>query len=143
MNDLSLSIQENKYSKINCWQTEIINLREDFRLLQNNDRDTHLKLIGLKITKKGVIEYSLFLKKNNLYLTKKNIYNDPDLDEIESTSLDISLISEIESCPEDVDYRIDPNYEDLDLEDPNDYATAFFRDASDLAKIDYTGNDNF
>ena len=36
LNDLSLSIQENKYSKINCWQTEIINLREDFRLLQNN-----------------------------------------------------------------------------------------------------------
>ena len=36
LNDLSLSIQENKYRKINCWQTEIINLREDFRLLQNN-----------------------------------------------------------------------------------------------------------
>ena len=48
------------------------------------DRDTHLKLIGLKITKKGVIEYSFF-EKNNLYLTK-NIYNDPDLDEIELLS---------------------------------------------------------
>ena len=81
------------------------------------DRDTHLKLIGLKITKKGVIEYSLFFEKNNLYLTKKNIYNDPDLDEIESTSLGYIFNSlEIESCPEDVDYRIDPNYEDLDLE---------------------------
>ena len=103
------------------------------------DRDTHLKLIGLKITKKGSYRVFSFFDKNNLYLTKKNIYTNPDLDEIESTSLGyIFNSSEIESCPDDVDYRIDPNYEDLDLQDPNDYATAFFRDASDLeVQIDY------
>tara|TARA_B100001564_G_scaffold92991_1_gene75733 strand:+ start:60 stop:1106 length:1047 start_codon:yes stop_codon:yes gene_type:complete len=140
LNDLSLSIQENKYSKINCWQTEIINLREDFRLLQNNGEGYSFKTDWIEnYKKKGVIEYSLFFEKNNLYLTKKNIYTDPDLDEIESTSTGFKFDSiEIESCPEDVDYRIDPNYEDLDLLDPNDYATAFFRDASDLnVEIDY------
>jgi hypothetical protein len=61
------------------------------------------------------------------------------LGEIESISTGFKFDSiEIESCPEDVDYRVDPNYEDLDLLDPNDYATAFFRDASDLdVEIDY------
>ena len=140
LNDLSLSIQENKYSKINCWQTEIINLREDFRLLQNNGQGYAFKTDWIEDYKrKGVIEYSLFFEKNNLNLTKKNIYTNPDLGEIESTSTGFKFDSiEIESCPEDVDYRIDPNYEDLDLLDPNDYATAFFRDASDLdVKIDY------
>ena len=140
LNDLSVSIQENKYSKINCWQTEIINLREDFRLLQNNGQGYAFKTDWIEDYKrKGVIEYSLFFEKNNLNLTKKNIYTNPDLGEIESTSTGFKFDSiEIESCPEDVDYRIDPNYEDLDLLDPNDYATAFFRDASDLdVEINY------
>ena len=140
LNDLSLSIQENKYSKINCWQTEIINLREDFRLLQNNGEGYSFKTDWIEdYKKKGVIEYYLFFEKNNLFLTKRNIYANPDLEEIESTSLGLIFNSfEIEPCPEDVDYRIDPNYEDLDLQDPNDYATAFFRDASDLeVEIDY------
>ena len=140
LNDLSLSIQENKYSKINCWQTEIINLREDFRLLQNNGEGYSFKTDWIEdYKKKGVIEYYLFFEKNNLFLTKRNIYANLDLEEIESTSLGLIFDSfEIESCPEDVDYRIDPNYEDLDLLDPNDYAVAFFRDASDLdVQIDY------
>ena len=75
LNDLSLSIQENKYSKINCWQTEIINLREDFRLLQNNGQGYAFKTDWIEdYKKKGIIEYSLFFEKNNLNLTKKNIY---------------------------------------------------------------------
>ena len=38
----------------------------------------------------------------------------PGYDTSTSTGFKFDSI-EIESCPEDVDYRIDPNYEDLDL----------------------------